>query len=135
LQEGINESRNGARKEFSESRNEAGQESSKLQEMIGQLIQHINNNNSTSRTAVSSAEKRKHDAKTPSTNPEDKDMTSPDHRKQRQNNASENNTQVQIALNFEQIREDINKDTGCNDEEPSISNSLCTVETPTVVEL
>jgi hypothetical protein len=132
LQEGINESRNEARKELAGARNEARQESSetrdvarmessKLQDMMGQLIQHINNNNSTSQTAVSSAEKRKHDAKTTSINPEDKDMTSPDHRKQRQNNAVENNTQVPIALNFEQIRENINMDTGGNDEELSIN--------------
>jgi hypothetical protein len=43
---------------FNESRNEAGKESSKLQEMMGQLIQHTNNNNNTSQTAVSSAEKK-----------------------------------------------------------------------------
>jgi hypothetical protein len=79
LQEGINESRNEARKDNDVARNE----SSKLQDMMCQLIQHINNNNSTSQTAVSSTEKRKHDAKTPSTNTEDKDMISPDHRKQR----------------------------------------------------
>jgi hypothetical protein len=79
LQEGINESRYEARQESSETRDVARMESSKLQTMIGQLIQHINNNSS--QTEVSSVEKRKHDAKTPSSNPEDKDMTSPDHRK------------------------------------------------------
>jgi hypothetical protein len=100
---------------------------------MGQLIQQINNNNDTSQTVVSSAEKRKPDAKTPSTNPEDKDMTSPDYRKQRQNNAVENNIQVPIALNFEQIGEDINMDTGGNDDERSV-NSMCTAETPTVAE-
>jgi hypothetical protein len=113
----------------------ARKQSPKLQDMMGQLIQHINNNNSTRETAVSSAKKRKHDAKTPSTNPEDKDMTSPDHRKQRQTSALENNTQVPLALNFEQLREDINMDTGGNDEGLSITNSMCTVETPTVIEL
>jgi hypothetical protein len=99
-----------------------------------------NNNNtstsistSTSQTVVNSAEKRKHVAKTTSTIPEDKDMTSPDHRKQRQTSALEYNTQQPIALNFEQIREDINMDTGGNDDELSVNNSMCTVETPTVV--
>jgi hypothetical protein len=83
---------------------------------------------------VSSAEKRKNEAKTTSTIPEDKDMTSPEHRKQRQTSALEYNIQQPIALNFEQIREDINMDTSGNDDELSVNNSsMCTVETPTVV--
>jgi hypothetical protein len=45
-----------------------------------------------------------------------------------------NNTQVPFALNFEHMREDINMDMGGNDEEPSINNSMCTEETPTVLE-
>jgi hypothetical protein len=69
---------------------------------------------------------RKHDAKTPSTNPEDKDMTSPEHRKQRQTNALENKDQVPLALNFEQMREDINMDIGGNDEEHSLNSCMCT---------
>jgi hypothetical protein len=135
LQEGLHESRKEARKESSESRNEARTESSVLQDMMSQLIQHINNNKSTSQTPVTSTEKRKHDAKTTSINPEDKDMTSPEHRKQRQTSALENNTQGPLALNFEQMREDINMDLGGNDEELSVNNSMGTVETPTVVEL
>jgi hypothetical protein len=94
-----------------------------------------NNNNSTSQKVANSAEKRKHDAKTTSINPEDKDMTSPEHRKQRQTSALEDNTQVTLALNFEQIKEDIKMDRGGNDDELSASNSMCTVETPTVIEL
>jgi hypothetical protein len=72
LQEGIKESRYEARQESSESKDVARMESSKLQTMMGQLILQ---------TAVSSAEKRKHDAKTPFTNPEEKDIPSPEHRK------------------------------------------------------
>jgi hypothetical protein len=124
-------------------RNEARQESADLKEMIRQMMTYNNNNNnnnstststSTSQTVVNSAEKRKHVAKTTSTIPEDKDMTSPDHRKQRQTSALEYNTQQPIALNFEQIREDINMDTGGNDDELSVNNSMCTAETPTVIE-
>jgi hypothetical protein len=61
-------------------------------------------------------------------------MASPDHRKQRQTSALGNNIQVPLALNFEQMREDINMDMGGNDEEHSVNNGMCTVETPTVLE-
>jgi hypothetical protein len=53
-------------------------------------------------------------------------MTSPDHRKQRHTSVLENNTQVPLALNFEQMREDINMDMGGNDEEQSVNNSMYT---------
>jgi hypothetical protein len=53
-------------------------------------------------------------------------MTSPEHRKQRQTSALENNTQVLLALNFEQMREDINMDMGGNDDVLSVNNSMCT---------
>jgi hypothetical protein len=112
-------------------RNEARQESSELKVMMSHMMKHINNINSTIQTPVTSTEKRKHDAKNTSINPEDKVMTSPEHRKQRQTSALENNTQAPLALNFEQMREDINMDMGGNDEELSITNSMGTVETLT----
>jgi hypothetical protein len=47
-----------------------------------------------------------------------------------------NNTQVPFALNFEHMREDINMDMGGNNDEGLlITDSMCTVETPTVIEL
>jgi hypothetical protein len=44
------------------------------------------------------------------------------------------NTVVPPVLNFEQMREDISMDMGGNDVEHSAKNSMCTEETPTVVE-
>jgi hypothetical protein len=105
-----------------------------LKEMMRQLMN--NSNNSSRHTPVTSTEKREHDAKTPSTNPEDKEMPSPDHRKQRQTNALDMDppsTTVPLAINFEEVTEDINMDTGGSDTAPSV-NSMFSAETPTVVE-
>jgi hypothetical protein len=86
LAEGINDVKAELKDEFrlglNESRNEARKESYVLQDMMSQMIKHINNNNSTSQTPVTSTEKRKHDAKTTSINPEE-EMASPDHRKRK----------------------------------------------------
>jgi hypothetical protein len=70
LKEGINEVKYDARKEASE-----------LKDMMRQLMNNNGSSNSSRHTPVTSTEKRKHNAKTPSTNPEE--MPSPDHRKQR----------------------------------------------------
>jgi hypothetical protein len=92
LKEGINEVKYDARKDASE-----------LKDMMRQLMNN-NSNNRTRHTPVTSTEKRKHDAKTPSTNPEEREMPSPDHRKQRQHSQLKimdpPTTTVPLAVDF-----------------------------------
>jgi hypothetical protein len=146
---GLNLVKNDARREASNARKEASalqegldevkynatKEAFELKEMMRKLINK--DSNSTRHTPVTSTEKRKHDAKTPSTNPEEKEMASPDHRKQRQHNENmdpPSNT-VPLAINFEEVIEDIDMDTGGNENNAASSiNSMCTAETPTVLE-
>jgi hypothetical protein len=72
-----------------------------------------------------------------STNPADKEMPSPDHRKQRQHNYNMDppSTTVPHAINFEEVIEDIDMDTGGNENNAASSiNSMCTAEMRTVLE-
>jgi len=60
-------------------------------------------------------EKRKHDGTTPSSSPEEKEISSPDHRKQRQHPSNEHmneqlNSTIPIAIDFEGYANDINMD-------------------------
>jgi hypothetical protein len=106
--------------------------------MIRQLMNN-NSSNTTRHTPVTSTKKRKHDAKTPSSNPEEKEMPLPDHRQQRQQHELEivdpPSTTIPLAIAFGGYTENIDIDTGGNENNAASSViSMCTAETPTVVE-
>jgi hypothetical protein len=95
--------------------------------MMRQLMN--NSNNSTRHTPVFSTKKRKHNAKTTSTNLEEKEMASPAHRKQRQQNELEimdpPSATVPLAIAFGDYTEDIDMDRGGNENNTSPSvNSI-----------
>jgi hypothetical protein len=127
LKEGLNEVKNNAKKEAGDARKEAFEarkEASDLKDMMRQLTN--NSINSTRQTPVTATEKRKHDTKTPSTNPEEKEMPSPDHRKQRQHNVRDivdpPRTTLPLAIDFEESTEDINMDMDGSDAAPSVNS-------------
>jgi hypothetical protein len=120
----MNEVKDDARKEALKLKEgiDARKDEGELKDLVRKLM-NSNSNNSNAiqpqHTLVTSTEKRKHNVKTPSTNPEEKEMTSPDHRKQRQHNVLNimdlPSTTVPLGIDFEEFTEDIVIDMGNNE--------------------
>lgn len=68
---------------------------------------HINGITPTTTGTATMTEKRKHDGKTPSSTPEEKEIASPDHRKQRQDQRNPIDSTVPNEIDFGKYTEDI----------------------------